>query len=585
MSRSWEMNSIARFTSCLRRDRRRTPSGSSYPRRQSATVASRAGSRRGTNPPPPVQFGISQPIAFCLANLAGSLALSAAAQGQSFSLERDDLVRTDAPGLRAVPDMAQIVDAAPTIVKESFRILQSSEYHPTEVYVRFKPRRTASQREAAHREAQVSAQIWQSRIVPNLYKVKVGEFDVAQTVGAYLDVADVLYAEPNYSARPTWEPNDPEWDDLWGMTADEGSRAEWAWDEFQGNSQTMVAIIDSGIHWPHPDLVSNIWHNPGEIDNGIDDDQNGYVDDLRGWDFVYEDADVVPDTGNHGTHVAGTVGAAGNNGIGVAGVNWRCRLMALKCGALDGFLYDMNDALDYAVAAGARVSNNSYGSSSYSQVMYDTILAAQAFGHVFVAAAGNDSQNVDEDPKYPACYDLSNIITVAAIDDDGDLADFSNYGRNQVDLGAPGVDVLSTVGFGDYDEKQGTSMASPHVAGAVALTLGRHPELTWSALKDRIMGSTIQLESLGGITVTGGSLNVPTTLGVWIQPGGWMGVGTFGAPFGGWQMTTLGFGITPPQGTLNLKSGTISYDDLLGITSFNKPMTLQAHDGVVRIGE
>ena len=236
----------------------------------------------------------------------------------------------------------------------------------------------------------------------------------------------------------------------------------------------MVAIIDTGIDYTHPDLAANIWTNPGEIaGDGIDNDGNGYVDDVHGYDFVNNDGDPMDDH-FHGTHTAGTVGAVGNNGVGVTGVNWQVKLMALKfLGASgSGSVSGAVSALEYAVTMGVRLSNNSWGGGGYSQALYDAIKNSQVIGHVFVAAAGNSGVNSDLQPAYPASYDLDNIISVAAIDSSDNLASFSNRGVVTVDLAAPGVAVLSTVLGGGYASYSGTSMATPHVTGAAALALG-----------------------------------------------------------------------------------------------------------------
>ena len=242
----------------------------------------------------------------------------------------------------------------------------------------------------------------------------------------------------------------------------------------------VVAVIDSGMQLNHGDLAGNLWTNPGEIaGNGIDDDDDGYVDDVHGWDFVGDD-NLPNDDFGHGTHVAGTLAAVGNNGIGVVGVAYSSRIMPLRVldGSGQGYVSDAVRAIDFATRHGVRVSNNSWGyTGAASQVLYDAIQAAGAAGQLVVTAAGNSSADIDAIPEYPAAYDLPNIISVAATTQDDHLAVFSNYGAAGVDVAAPGEHILSTLP-GGYGFADGTSMASPHVAGVAALLLAAHP--TWT---------------------------------------------------------------------------------------------------------
>ena len=218
------------------------------------------------------------------------------------------------------------------------------------------------------------------------------------------------------------------------------------------SANVLVGVIDTGVDYNHPDLAANIWTNPGEIaGNGIDDDGNGYIDDVHGYDFVNNDGDPMDDNG-HGTHFSGTIGGVGNNGIGVAGVNWNVKIMALKF--LDsggsGSTANAVAGVQYATMMGVDVTSNSWGGGGFSQALYDAIDAAGAANIAFVAAAGNNGANNDTSPAYPAAYDLPNIISVAATDDNDELASFSNYGAASVDLGAPGVDILSTLPGNQY---------------------------------------------------------------------------------------------------------------------------------------
>jgi subtilisin family serine protease/subtilisin-like proprotein convertase family protein len=341
---------------------------------------------------------------------------------------------------------------------------------------------------------------------------------VVDALAAYQANPWVLYAEPNYLVSINVVPNDPSFSRLYGLnntgqtggTVDADIDAPEAWDNFTGSGNTIVAVIDTGVDYNHPDLAANIWTNPGEIpNNGLDDDSNGFVDDVHGYDFANNDGNPFDDNG-HGTHVSGTIGAVGNNAIGVAGVIWDVQIMAVKF--LDagggGTLADAVRAVNYAVANGALISNNSWGGGGFYQALYDAIANAGAQGHIFVAAAGNNSSNNDAFPAYPASYNLDNIIAVAATDDDDLLAYFSNYGATSVDLGAPGVDIYSTLPNNGYGYLSGTSMATPHVTGVVAMVRDLHPTWTVQQVKDQILGTVDPVASLAGKTVTGGRVNL-----------------------------------------------------------------------------
>jgi len=334
----------------------------------------------------------------------------------------------------------------------------------------------------------------------------------------------VLYAEPDWVCKTTAVPNDPSFGNLWGMrntgqtvNSDPGvagadTRAHLAWDAFTGSSTFVIAIIDDGTNRSHPDLTANIWTNPGEIaGDGVDNDTNGYIDDTWGYDFYQRDNN--PNETGHGTHTAGTVGAVGNNGVGVAGVMWSCKLMALRfLGPNGGYTSDAILAVQYANAKRVRVSNNSWGGGGFSQGLYDAINAGKAAGHLFVAAAGNSGANSDSTPAYPGAYNLDNIISVAATDNNDALASFSNYGSTTVDIGAPGVTIYSTYGTSGYSYLNGTSMACPHVAGAVALVTSANPNMTYLQVRSRLLSTTRPVSSLSGKCVTGGVLDVAAAI-------------------------------------------------------------------------
>ena len=356
-------------------------------------------------------------------------------------------------------------------------------------------------------------------LVPGLSYVRQPPGQVtAATVQTLQANPDIEYIEPNYIVRIQQRlPNDPQFSSLYGLDnrSQSGGRADadidapeaWA---LQTGSDVIVAVIDSGVDYTHVDLRDNIWTNPGEIAaNGIDDDGNGYVDDLHGWDFYNNDNDPMDDN-FHGTHVAGTIAARGNNGIGVVGVNWSAKIMALKFIGPNGGggVNAAIAALEYAVANGARISNNSWGGGGRSQALREAIAAAGRQGHLFVTAAGNDGINTDISPVYPASYDLDNIIAVAATDQNDRLAKFSNFGSSSVDLAAPGVEILSTVPNDQYRVVSGTSMAAPHVAGAAALLLAQNRGLTITGLKAALLNGTDPLAAPADATVSGGRLNV-----------------------------------------------------------------------------
>ncbi len=337
----------------------------------------------------------------------------------------------------------------------------------------------------------------------------------------------VEYAQLNYTLSIEATPNDPQFDQMWGLentgqsggVVDADIDASTAWNVHTGSGNTVVAVIDTGVDYTHPDLAANIWINADEIPgDGIDNDGNGYVDDYHGYDFFNHDGNPMDDQG-HGTHVAGTIGAVGNNGIGVTGINWDVQLMALKFLGSNGSgtTADGIEAILYAVDNGAHVINASWGGDPYSQMLFDAIATAQANNVIFVAAAGNGDifgigQDNDEIPFYPANYDLDNIVSVAAVDRFDDLAFFSNYGATTVDLAAPGVDILSTTMGGGYGLNTGTSMAAPHVTGVLALVRDAAPEWTYRQIIDQVLNNVDPLPQLQFLTITGGRLNAANAL-------------------------------------------------------------------------
>ncbi|KZE64109.1 hypothetical protein AWM68_13465 [Fictibacillus phosphorivorans] len=334
----------------------------------------------------------------------------------------------------------------------------------------------------------------------------------------------VEYAEPNYFYKPTTV-NDPLFSKLWGLknTGQEilgqvGKKGidinvEAAWAKTKGNTSLVIGVIDSGIDINHPDLKDKIWVNTGEIPNdGIDNDKNGYIDDVNGWNF-YDKNNRLFIRGEedfHGTHVAGTIAAKANN-IGVIGIAPNVKIMPLKfLGPYGGYESDAILAIEYAKSKGVKILNNSWGGGENAQALKDAIKNS---GTLFIAAAGNDGMNADSSPMYPAAYDLPNILSVASINNTGNLSYFSNYGVKSVDVAAPGEGILSTFPImgGDYSTAyeylDGTSMATPHVAGVAALVKSANPTYTPAQIKDAIMRTTTKLSTLTGKVATGGLVN------------------------------------------------------------------------------
>ncbi len=363
-----------------------------------------------------------------------------------------------------------------------------------------------------------------SELTPQLMRVPLApDADLEVALATWQSHPDVLFAEPDYTVRLADIPDDPSFDELWGMnntgqtggTLDADIDAAEAWELHTGSGQRVVAVIDTGVDYRHEDLADNMWHNPGEVPgDGIDNDFNGYVDDVYGYDFANNDSDPLDDH-NHGTHVAGTIGAVANNGIGVAGVNWDVQIMAVKFlrGDGGGSISDAIEALDYAVDNGAKISNNSWGfNGGLSQALYNAVAAAQNQGHIFVAAAGNGNYlgvGLDNDvsPFFPANIPLDNVVSVAALDADDLRATFSNFGATTVDVGAPGVSILSTTIGDTYSVFNGTSMATPHVAGTIALLWDAFPEWSYQQVINRLFTSVDPVAALDGLTTTGGRIN------------------------------------------------------------------------------
>lgn len=395
---------------------------------------------------------------------------------------------------------------------------------PGEVLVKFRSD-VSTKRAASLQLYSTGPTVTRFPIAKDLECVKLPpDITVEDAVGAYNQLPEVQYAEPNYIRRAFLKPSDPSFFKLWGLhntrqTAgkrDADIDGPEAWNTQTGNSNIVIAVMDTGADWDHEDLSSNIWTNSYETEDGVDGDGNGYIDDLIGWDFVNDDNDPYDDDVEqyHGTHVSGTIAAVGDNGIGVVGVNWSASIMLLKIlgAGGQGSVAEEIAAIDYAIQNGARIINASLGGSGYSSAEYDAITRARDAGILFVAAAGNDGWNTDLIPVYPACHHLDNIIAVAATDENDRLASFSNYGVTSVDVAAPGVSIYSTSGGNSYQYLSGTSMAAPHVSGLAALLWADDDALTWSEAKARILANVDAKIALEGRILTGGRINANRSL-------------------------------------------------------------------------
>ncbi|MFM8441290.1 MAG: S8 family peptidase [Acidobacteriota bacterium] len=333
------------------------------------------------------------------------------------------------------------------------------------------------------------------------------------------DFPEVEAVQPNFYYHLLATPNDTSFGSLWGMTK---ISAPSAWDITTGNASVVVAVIDTGIRYTHDDLAANLWRNTSEIpNNSVDDDNNGFVDDYYGWDFRYNDSDPMDENG-HGTHTAGTIGAVGNNGLGVVGVNWNVKVMAIKIYSPNGndttsaMLIDAYNYIKLMKSRGVniRVTNNSYGGCAeacgYDLATKEAIDALGDAGILNVFAAGNSAVNIDQTPFYPASYNSPSILTVSSSAADDSRSGFSNYGVVGSDIAAPGSSIYSTYNSSNssYATLSGTSMATPHVAGAAALLAGYYPNMTVASLKATLMNTVDLLPGWTSLVKSGGRLNV-----------------------------------------------------------------------------
>ncbi|MEO6334465.1 MAG: S8 family serine peptidase [Pyrinomonadaceae bacterium] len=369
--------------------------------------------------------------------------------------------------------------------------------------------------------------------------------DAEATAREYEAMSDfVEYAQPNFQIEldpisplspkkdllyrsNSGAPNDPMFSDQWSLNnlgQDGGTKradidALQAWLKTRGSDKVVVAVLDSGVDYTHKDLVSNIWTRPDSVPQYADDEL-GTFDDVHGFDADADAGDPMDDNG-HGTHCAGVIGAEGDNGEGIAGINWNVSIMPLKFLGRGGFGTTKNaiESINYAIdrkqkGVNVRVINASWGSTSYSRALEDAIRAAGEEGILFVAAAGNNGSDNDRRAHYPSNYDLPNVISVAALDRTDSMTSFSNYGIKSVHIAAPGRDIVSTWLGNAYREASGTSMAAPHVSGVAALILASEPNMSVAKLRERILGTVDKLPSLEGKVATGGRLCAAQALGL-----------------------------------------------------------------------
>lgn len=399
-------------------------------------------------------------------------------------------------------------------------------YARDEILVRFAAGVSAGEAQAA--VAQIGASVTERfDIVENLYLVKLAPpMTPADAIAAFKTQGGTLYAEPNYTLRAFATPNDSRFSELWGLhntgqsggTTDADIDAPEAWDITTGSSSVVVAVVDTGIDYNHPDLAANMIQNETNCADGVDNDGNGHVDDCYGLDTINNDTNPMDDN-RHGTHVAGTIGATGNNSVGVVGVNWNVKLMACKFLNASGSGSTSNavKCLSYIATMKDRgvnivATNNSWGGGGFSQSLEDAIDVQRQKGILFIAAAGNSTTDHDLGNVYPASHYLPNIIAVASQTRTNMLSSFSDFGRRTVHLGAPGSAILSTTLNNSYTSLSGTSMATPHVAGVAALLKAQDSTRDWRAIRNLILAGGSNASALAGTTVTGKRLNAAGSL-------------------------------------------------------------------------
>jgi Subtilase family len=387
-------------------------------------------------------------------------------------------------------------------------------YASNRILVKFNHSQTALEKKSLYLQSKVN----RVRHFKSMQDLELHQFFTAdeakRALALYQKNAQVIYAEQDYRVKIADTPNDEHFPLQWGLhnmglangVNDTDINAPEAWNLISNNYNAVIAIIDTGVDYSHPDLIKNLWVNPNEIaGNQIDDDENGYIDDIYGVNMI-DGTGNPSDENNHGTHVAGIIAATKNNRIGISGVTQDTKI--ISCKFLDSFgsgnISDAIACLDYIANLKTNViaTNNSWGGNDRSKALYESIASHLKKGILFITAAGNNNADNDQKEFYPSNYLLPNVISVAAIDQNGYLANFSNYGRYKVHVAAPGVNILSTI-VQSYDEMDGTSMATPFVTGLVGLIKSSDPHANWSQIKNRIISSGKSLKNLQGITLTG----------------------------------------------------------------------------------
>jgi serine protease len=429
---------------------------------------------------------------------------------------------------------ANVQAQATSIPNKGLVISKADGYAADSVLVKFRFSATAADRTRARglinaikpaRSYQVESRLEKLGLLP-------GRQSVMDAVDRLSSLPFVEYAQPDFRVRKV-STNDPLYGLLYAIEntgqeilsrqgiVDADMDVVEAWATETGDPELIIAVIDEGVDYAHEDLATNMWVNTGEIpNNNIDDDGNGFIDDVHGYDFFADDGDPMPDDGEgHGTHVAGTICAEGNNGIGIVGVVQQCKIMSLRfLGPNGGFTSDAIAAIDYAVAMGAKISNNSWGSNYYDRALEDAISAADAANHIFVAAAGNDGVDTDIVPHYPSSFSAPNIVSVAATNNRDGKANFSNYGATSVDIGAPGNNIVSTYPNNSYVWLSGTSMAGPNVTGVLALIWSKYPEWSHRQVIDHLYATGRPVAALAGITSTGKVANAESAVAIVAPP-------------------------------------------------------------------
>jgi subtilisin family serine protease len=409
---------------------------------------------------------------------------------------------------------ARIVSAVGTLFASTFAIAGQPEAVPGEYLVKLREPVSAYKNQMNVLSQELGSYIKSTIPGQNIVVIKRPVFEIKSSVVKRLSQnPNIEVIEPNYIYRASRTPNDPMLGQLWGMNnvgqADSDRQlgvagvdigSSQAWDIETGSKEVVIAVIDTGVDYTNPDLAPNMWTNDAELKGkaGADDDGNGVIDDIYGFNTITGGGDPKDDHG-HGSHCSGTIGAKGDDGKGIVGVNWNTRIMAIKFLDQDGSgtLENAIKGIDYATKMGAKIISNSWGGGGESQTLKEAIERANVAGALFVAAAGNESNNNDASPSFPASYQVPNVLSVAAVDNKGQIASFSNYGKNSVHVAAPGVNILSTTTAG-YESWSGTSMATPHVSGIAGLIASHERNLTSLEIKNRIITTARPLTGLRG---------------------------------------------------------------------------------------